>query len=326
MTHRILITGARGMLGRYLQDEINNYLSINPELEKDYSFFFTKSSENDLTNDADVNKIFNHFKPTIVIHLAANVGGLFKNLHQNLEMYESNVQMNYNIIRACRLSGVKRLISILSTCIFPDGIEMPLVEEKINCGEPHYSNSGYAYAKRLIQNYTNIINRSGTELSCINIIPTNLYGYYDNFSKVDGHVLPALLHKFHTEQDIVLPGTGSSIRQFLYTADLAKIIVEFLFNPKLEDTLGDFIVAGAEENNITIKQLVDIISSKFGKDYRFNNDSKQDGQYIKTASTKKLLELFREKEIPVHFTSLDTGIEKTVKWFLENYNTSNIRI
>ena len=129
-----------------------------------------------------------------MIHLAANVGGLYLNMKYPVELYRDNILINNNVMELCKEFNVEKLISCLSTCIFPDKTTYPIDESMIHYGPPHPSNEGYAYTKRMID----VMNRSyNKEYGCkfTSIIPTNIYGHNDNFNLENGHVISSLIHK-----------------------------------------------------------------------------------------------------------------------------------
>lgn len=185
----------------------------------------------DLRNYKNTKLYFGEKSPDYVIHLAANVGGLFKNLENNVSMYEDNMLINFNVLRACHENKIKNCISLLSTCIFPDNTTYPIDETMLHKGPPHESNEGYSYAKRLLDVHCKLYNNKyGYNFKCI--IPTNLYGKYDNYYLTDGHIVPALIHKCYLESNsskvnklINVWETGTPLRKFLYVNDLAKILI-----------------------------------------------------------------------------------------------------
>lgn len=139
-------------------------------------------------------ELFKKIKPTYVIHCAAIVGGLFKNMKNNLTMYQANMAINRNVLEACHEVNVTKLVSILSTCIFPDKIESyPFDESIIHLGPPHTSNEGYAYAKRMLDVESRLYCKQ-YNVNYVSVIPTNIYGPYDNYHLEDAHVVPALIH------------------------------------------------------------------------------------------------------------------------------------
>jgi GDP-L-fucose synthase len=170
----VLVTGGSGLVGKAIEKVVNE--SNNPN----ETWYFAASKDGDLRIREDTNKLFERVQPTHVIHLAAMVGGLFKNLRYKVEFYRENVLINDNVMECCRVFKVKKLVSCLSTCIFPDKTTYPIDETMVHDGPPHVSNEGYAYAKRMID----VLNRCyNDEYGCnyTSIIPTNIYGPHDNY-------------------------------------------------------------------------------------------------------------------------------------------------
>ncbi|KAG8430379.1 hypothetical protein GDO86_017911 [Hymenochirus boettgeri] len=162
----------------------------------DEQWIFVSSKDADLTCSADTKKLFDKHKPTHVIHLAAMVGGLFRNMKYNLDFLRNNLQINDNVLHSAYELGVQKVVSCLSTCIFPDKTTYPIDETMIHNGPPHSSNFGYSYAKRMID----VQNRAYHEqhgCKFTSVIPTNVFGPNDNFNIADGHVLPGLIHKVY---------------------------------------------------------------------------------------------------------------------------------
>ena len=157
---RMLVTGSTGLVGRCFQGD---------------KFIRSYHAGCDLQDPRRVDAMFNSVKPDAVIHCAAKVGGLQANMTQKGDFFYQNIMMNTNVIESARKSGVKKLISFLSTCVFPNDVEYPLSPEKIHLGKPHYSNDAYAYAKRMsdiqIQAY-----REQFGCEYFSVIPTNIYG------------------------------------------------------------------------------------------------------------------------------------------------------
>jgi GDP-L-fucose synthase len=143
----ILVTGGTGLVGRAVEAFVKGAGAKDAEGE---TWVFLGSKDGDLRDRAQTNAIFDKYKPTHVIHLAAFVGGLFRNLKYKVEFYRWNTLMNDNIFEACREHKVEKLVSCLSTCVFPDKTTYPIDETMVHAGPPHSSNEGYAYAKRMI--------------------------------------------------------------------------------------------------------------------------------------------------------------------------------
>lgn len=304
----IIITGGSGLVGSAFKKIKDNYQNIN--------FIFLNSKKADLTNYEKSKNVFKSHNPCCVIHLAAYVGGLFKNINNNVEMYEKNMIINLNVLRICHELNINKVICCLSTCIFPDNIKYPINETQLHLGPPHTSNIGYSYAKRMLEIHCSLYNKQYNR-KYICIIPTNIYGEHDNFSLTDGHVIPALIHKCLLSQknndDFVVFGTGKPLRQFIYSVDLAKLIMLVL--KKYQDT-NPIILSTDENDEISIKHIAEKIHTIFDNKNKIIFDSSfSDGQYKKTADNKKLKELFKDFK----FTDIDTGLKNTIEWFKNNY-------
>jgi len=309
----ILVTGGHGLVGRAIEN-----------LRKgDYYFIFLNSKMCDLTNYTETLKFFQELKPDIIIHLAACVGGLFKNMSQRVQMFEENILMNTHVIKIAHLIGVQDLIACLSTCIFPESDF--LNESMLHDGPPHPSNEGYAYAKRMLEVHCRVYrDQFGRNYNCI--IPTNVYGPHDNFNLEDSHVIPALIHKCYLAIKNNIPfeikGSGKPLRQFIYSMDLAKII--FILLEK--NIKGCVILSPTQE--YSIKTVAEMIKLSFEKAKLLNincnsqvecliNNKYSDGIYRKTADNSKLNSILPNFE----FTSLKDGIDQSVNWFIQNYET-----
>tara|TARA_A100001011_G_C14151833_1_gene774330 strand:- start:119 stop:1051 length:933 start_codon:yes stop_codon:yes gene_type:complete len=306
---KVLVTGGTGLVGKAIENISRNY---------NYEFVFLSSKDCDLTNYHDTEKLFQKEKPDLVIHLAANVGGLFKNMKFMADILEDNLKINLNVLKCCHLFKVKKLISCLSTCIFPDKTSYPINENMLHEGPPHLSNFGYAYSKRILEIQSRAY-REQYDDNFICIIPTNIYGEYDNFSLTDGHVIPALIHKCYlakkNNEKFVVKGSGKPLRQFIYSRDLAELILWTLEKYNEKDSI---ILSVGEEEEVSIEKIGRIIAKSF--DYENNlifDKNFSDGQYKKTADNSKLLKLYGKYK----FTNIDDGIDKIVNWFVNNYNS-----
>jgi GDP-L-fucose synthase len=221
----ILVTGGSGLVGKAIQ-------SISSADDK-HNFVFISSKQFDLSVMADSIKMFEMYKPNYVIHLAACVGGLYKNMNNKVEMLEKNVMINFNVVKCAHDYHVEKLVAALSTCIFPDKTTYPINENMLHDGPPHNSNDAYAYAKRMLEIHCKAYRDNyGDNFICF--IPTNVYGPYDNFNLENAHVLPALIHNCflakQNNQNFVVRGTGTPLRQFIYSVDLAKLRLWMLSN------------------------------------------------------------------------------------------------
>jgi len=184
----VLVTGGTGLVGK----GIEAHLQKNPPVGE--KWVFLSSKDGNIENLEETRNIFIKYRPNFVIHLAAMVGGLFRNMREKLRFYRANSAMNDNILACCHEFKVEKCISCMSTCIFPDKTSYPIDETMIHSGPPHESNEGYAYAKRMLD----VLNRCYHEAHGSNftsVIPTNIFGPHDNFNTADGPVIPGLIHK-----------------------------------------------------------------------------------------------------------------------------------
>ena len=268
-----MVTGGSGLYGMAIRSHVDA-----SEKEKDATWVFLSSKDGDLRDRKATEAIFERVQPTHVIHLAAMVGGLFANLSKKVEFYRENMLMNDNVMECCRIYKVQKLVSCLSTCIFPDKTTYPIDETMIHSGPPHLSNEGYAYAKRMID----VMNRCyKEEYGCnfTSVVPTNIYGPHDNYSIENGHVVPGLIHKCYLAKKNGTPfdvwGTGSPLRQFIYSGDLAALTVWVLRD---YDSTDPIILSVPEAKEVTIKDVALMIrdAMKFEGEVKFLTD-KADG-------------------------------------------------
>ena len=298
----ILVTGGSGLVGSAVREISKDYQM--------YEFIFLNSKFLDLRKEEETIEYFFKIKPTYVIHLAGNVGGVFKNMKYKVEMFEDNMRINMNVLKACHLAKVKKVVSCLSTCIFPDKTEYPIDETMLHNGPPHWSNDAYAYSKRMLE----VLSKSyreeyGDNFICV--IPCNVYGKNDNFSLEDGHVIPSLIHRCYLAKkegtEFVVKGSGKPLRQFIYSEDLARLMMWSLLEYNGKDSL-----ILADEKEYSIEDVAGIIADAFGMEDRMLFDkTKEDGQYKKTASTEKLKKLY-ENYI---FVDIKEKIREVVKSF-----------
>ncbi|KAI0305358.1 GDP-L-fucose synthetase [Multifurca ochricompacta] len=316
----ILVTGGTGLVGYAMQHVIETEpLGSRFGRRPGETWVFIGTKDADLRDLEQARRIFDKHKPTHVVHLAALVGGLYRNMRHKLTFLRDNTLINDNVLRCAHETGVSKVVSCLSTCVFPDKVTYPLDESKIHLGPPHESNYGYAYAKRMID----IANRAyHDEHGCnfTSAIPTNVFGPNDNFDLDDSHVIPALIHKClqakrHDTPFVVL-GSGKPLRQFIYSLDLAKL---FIWQLREYDDVEPVILSVGEDEEVSIKQVADAIVAAIGfkGEYRFD-PSRADGQFRKPASNQKLLSLLGNK---FEFTPFEVALRETVQWFVEHYET-----
>lgn len=296
---KLLVTGGNGLVGSSINSDV--------KIGKEYNLIIPEETD----------KMFQFHKPTHVIHCAGKVGGVGGNMNHKGEYFYDNIMINTNVIEGARKSGVEKLVSFLSTCIFPDNVEYPLTESKIHLGEPHSSNYPYAYAKRMADIQIRAY-REQYGLNYVSVIPTNIFGPNDNFSLTHGHVMPMLIHKLYLAQqnntDFVVWGSGKPLREFIYSKDVAKLS-EWAVNYYNESE--PIIFSTSDE--ISIIDLVDLLVKEFNFKGKVIFDSaKPDGQYRKPSDNSKL----KSYLLDFKFTPIEEGIKETVKWFINNYENS----
>lgn len=277
---KIYIAGHRGMVGS----------AIYRKLQKEgYTNFVTRTSaELDLRNQQAVAEFFEQEKPAYVFLAAAKVGGIVANNTYRADFLYENLQIQNNIIHSSYLNGVKKLLFLGSSCIYPKMAPQPLKEEYLLTGLLEQTNEPYAIAKiagiKMCDAY-----RAQYGCNYISVMPTNLYGYNDNYHPQNSHVLPALIRRFHEAKiqkspAVTIWGTGSPMREFLFADDLAEACYYLMEN---YDEAGLVNIGTGED--ITIKDLALLIKSIVGYDGEINFDtSKPDGTPRKLMDVTKL--------------------------------------
>jgi len=306
----IMVTGGTGLVGKAIEKVSKDDVRPNE------TFVFLGPEDGDLRDLAATEAIFEKHKPTHVIHLAALVGGLFKNLRQNLDFFRDNMAINQNVLDCCFKYKVEKCVSCLTTCIFPDKTPYPIDETMVHNGPPHDSNFGYSYAKRMID----VLNRGYKEQYGCNftsVVPSNIFGPHDNYSIEDGHVLPGLMHKAYLakreNKPLTVWGTGKPLRQFIFSLDLARLFLLVMRDYK-EST--PIILTVDEKDEISIKDAAEmIVEAMEVNGYEFDS-TKSDGQYKRTASNAKLRKLWPDFK----FTPMKEAIKQSCDWFSANYD------
>jgi GDP-L-fucose synthase len=274
----VLVIGGSGLVGEALSRVCPMYK-------------YPTRKELDLMNPVSVNTYLDKHKPKIIVNLAAHVGGLYDNLNNNLDYLLINTEMTMNLIKACKKNPPKKIINILSTCVFPSNIDLPLKSNDIHSGPPHDSNKGYSYAKRWSEIGMTLLGEL-CDTRVINLIPTNLYGINDNFDINTGHVLPALLNKFYqgnNDDKMYIKGDGKDLRQFVHADDFANIISEFV-NKNFDENIK--CIVANNEPEISIKDLVYYIKEISGFKGEIIFEEKASGGQCKKTVSDDELELY----------------------------------
>jgi len=286
----ILVTGGSGLVGKHLKDILPNAVYIS-------------SNDYNLTRIDEVRDMMNEHEPDIVIHLAARVGGIMDNMKYPVDYLEENVLMNTNVLKVCHEFHVEKVISILSTCIYPDKVNTyPMKEKDLFNGPPPPTNFNYALSKRCMAAHIDSYIQQYNKKWCY-LIPCNLYGEYDKYEEHHSHFVSALIKKIHEAEDsIELWGTGKPLRQFMYGGDLAKIIKYMIDN----NIVDNFNVAPKEV--YSIDEIAEIAKKACDKENLIigYDNTKPDGQFRKDVDSTKLLMILQDFE----FTPLQEGIKK----------------
>ena len=276
---------------------------------------FVGSADCDLRSSQGVEDMFNQLKPTHVVHLAAKVGGIKANTENPATFYYDNIMINTNVLESARRFRVKKVLSLLSTCIFPDDVLYPLTEDQIHNGVPHRSNYAYAYAKRMLDVQSRAY-RDQFGCNFITLVPNNLFGENDNFDLNDSHLIPALIRKIDTakqkNKDVVLWGDGSPLREFTYAKDLAKIVLLLLDKYNNPEPIN---VGNTGEHSI--REVAEKVASimKYNGNIVWDT-SEPNGQQKKPSDNSRLQSLgWREED----YTPFAAALEQTCRWYLDNY-------
>lgn len=302
---KIYLAGHRGLVGSALKRKL--------ELKGYSNLIFRTHGELDLTNQQAVNEFFEREKPEYVFLAAAKVGGILANNTYPAEFIYENLMIEANIIHASYRYGVKKLLFLGSSCIYPKLAPQPLKEKYLLTGPLEETNEAYAVAKiagiRLCKHYNQ---QYGTNF--ISVMPTNLYGPNDNFDLETSHVMPALIRKFHeakvkNEPEVVIWGTGKPFREFLHVDDMADACVYLMENFNTDD-IGEFVNIGVGKD-ITIGELAELIKEIVEFEGSIRKDiSKPDGTPQKLLDITKLSSLGWKAKI-----LLKDGIEQTYEWY-----------
>jgi len=297
----ILVTGGSGMIGGALQKKLEAV--------------YISSSDYDLRDPLQCEAMYAKHKPEYVIHLAAKVGGIKANQDGLADFYYENIMINTNVLHFAKKYKVKKLLSLLSTCIYPDNTSYPLKEENIHDGEPHESNFAYAHVKRMLDVQSRAY-RKQYGCNFITASPNNLFGENDNFDLDNSHVLPAIIRKVYEAKinntNVVLWGDGSPLREFTYSGDLADIIV-FL----LENYDGPRPVNVGTTREYSIKEVAELVCKIFRYEGKIEwQISHYKGQYRKPSDNSKLLSLGWKEE---NFSDFEESLGKMCAWFENKY-------
>ena len=299
---RVLVTGGAGFLGKTLVPKLEYLGAI---------IFVPRSKEFDLTKEKDVDRVFQDFKAGVVIHLAADLGGIGYLKSNPGKVYFNNVMMNTLLMEKAKQYNVNKFVGINTVNCYPENAKMPLKESYLWNGKPEKNVASYGLAKRMMI-FQSELYREQYDFNSINLILDNIYGPFDNFDLATSRVIPATIRKCveakeKNKNHIVVWGTGKAIREFLYVEDAAIGII--LATEKYNKSEPVNLSSGFE---ISIKGLLELISELTGFDGEIKWDTtKPDGQLRRCLDITKAEKEFGFKAK----TDLREGLKKTIDWY-----------
>ena len=304
---KVLLFGSNGLVGSSVKELFKE--------DKNVELIAATRDDADLFNYESTRNIIEDNKPNIIINSAAKVGGIYANNKYRTTFLLDNLKININILEACINFPNIKIINLGSSCIYPLDAPTPIKESSLLDGKLEETNSPYAIAKIAgIELGKSLHSQFGHEV--INLMPTNLYGPRDNFSDLNSHVIPGLIQRIHNakiekNKNVEIWGSGKPLREFLYVNDLADAI-KFIINNNVRDELIN--IGSGEE--ITIKDLANLICEVIGYNGSLLFDSSMpDGNPRKLLDSSKINSLGWKAK-----TKLKNGLEKTYKWYVENFS------
>lgn len=299
----VVVTGGAGFLGRYVCSRLRERgcRRIGVPRSADYN----------LTRQTDCSRMFDDFRPDVILHLAAEVGGIGANLRAPGKLFYANAAMGLNLIEESRLRGLRKFVQVSTVCAYPKMTPVPFRESELWNGYPEETNAPYGVAKKSLGVMLDAYHRQyGLPAACV--IPVNLYGPGDNFDPQSSHVIPALIRKCIEARDaraeeVICWGTGSASREFLYAKDAAEGIVRAA--EQLEEPEPVNLGAGTE---VPIRELVTQIAELTGFQGRITWDSSRpDGQPRRCLDVSRAMELLDWRST----TELAQGLRETIEWY-----------
>lgn len=304
---KILLTGSGGMVGCNVLE--------HPAISE-FELLTPRSSELDLRDFNAVKAYLQKHQPHMVIHTAGKVGGIQANMHEPVRFLLENLDVGRNIVWASYQSGVKQLLNLGSSCMYPRNLEEPLKEEMVLKGELEPTNEGYALAKIVTARLCDYIAREDVSYQYKTLIPCNLYGRYDKFDPQHSHLLPAIIHKVHqakinNEPTVEIWGDGNARREFMYAGDLADAIVSSIRN---FETLPSYMNVGLGYD-FTINEYYEAAAAVMGYQGTFVYDTTKP-----VGMARKLVNIDLQLSWGWQAKSdLKSGLENTYKFYLEEY-------
>jgi GDP-L-fucose synthase len=312
---RILVTGGSGLVGRHLRNELASCGAAD--------IVCPRSTDSDLRRASDVEALFRDVKPQLVFSLAAKVGGILDNKNFPADFYFDNILIGAYTYDACARWHVEKLINIGAGCGYPLTLKEPLREEEFWDGFPQPESAAYSLAKKMLV-VQGIAYRQQYGLHSITVIPSNIYGEYDNFHLEQSHVIPALVRKFYEavasgNPQVEVWGDGSAKRDFIHTADFASALVEAAIN--YDGTLPINLAYGTQHSIRDVVSILKEISGYLGE--IFWNTRRPSGQTSREMSldnAQRYLPNFRPR------IDLRAGLTRTYRWLEQSYPLGSVRL
>ena len=304
---RILLTGASGMVGKSILEhpDINRFEFLTPSREELNLFDFNA-----------VSTYLEKHKPDVIIHAAGKVGGIEANIKEPVNFMIENLDVGRNILLGARINGIKELINIGSSCMYPKNHTEPLSEDLILKGELEPTNEGYALSKIATARLCDYIGREDINYKYKTLIPCNLYGRYDNFDPKSSHLIAAIIHKLHQaklnkKKSVEIWGNGLARREFMYAGDLGDLILRAIDN---FDSLPNYMNVGLGFD-LTVNEYYHLVADVIGFKCEFTYDkSKPVGMSRKLVSIDRLSRWGWKSK-----THYNDGIKKTYDFYLKNF-------
>lgn len=301
---KILVTGSDGLVGSALKSVANS----------NNDWIFATRKDADLTRQEEVLNLLDVYRPEGVIHLAARVGGIGGNTGKPAEYFRENILMNTHVIHYAYVFGVKKLLAFSSVCAFPKDIPV-LKEDLLQAGEPFPDHFSYAAAKRMVDVQICAYKMQYGIENYSSIIPVNIFGKEDLYNLKHGHVIPSLIHKIYLAKKENKPfhvwGDGKSKREFIYSEDLARILLKII---ELDNIPDRILVSSGEEHRI--REVIEILCevANFNGEVVWETD-KPNGQRSRPADVSVLKSLIGEFD----YTDFREALKQSYWWFEDNY-------
>ncbi len=300
---KVAVTGSNGLVGTALQ---------RVALDKPHtSFHFLTREDADLCDLNATEDMLRRIRPDTLIHLAGWVRGIGGHQKSQWEGFELNTVMNTNIIRAARLAGVKNIIAMGTGAVYSHNTPCPLREDALFTDQPHGSEGGYAEAKRHMVRH--LMLSSDSQFKWSYIVSANIFGPNDFFNEEQGHVIPSLISKFENASSnndkVTVWGDGSAVRDFVYSLDMARVILQLIDQPR-----GVINVGSGQA--LSILQIVELLNDIFDYNQWGFDPSKPNGAAMRS------YDLLKMQELKPTITPVREALEKTVLWYQENKSSA----